>query len=235
MPDPKLFSGFSIPVTTRIEESQFKELREIVAKTVNILAKDGKALKFSLTNIDSSNVTELNTNITNISSEDGETVINGPLLEMYDDTPTLRLKMGFDEDTSTFIFSLKDDSGSETIGVDSNGNAVFKGKVEIGSTFPIVIEDDSNLGKISFYDDDDNIVGSIFYIDATSSMSIGGGAGVDVDIASGSNLSLTAASDLELAVVGNIKLNGGTLPSGSFTSADGKTVTVVKGLITAIA
>jgi len=235
MPDPKLFSGFSIPVTTRIEESQFKELREIVAKTVNILAKDGKALKFSLTNIDSSNVTELNTNITNISSEDGETVINGPLLEMYDDTSTLRLKMGFDEDTSTFIFSLKDDSGSETIGVDSNGDAIFKGTVTVGTDYPVEITNNSGSGIIRFYDDT-TLHGWLAYLTGIDALTLFALENSDISIwASSGAVNIISSDEINLNPTGDLQIGGSAGWTGTFTNGDGDTVTVKKGIITGVA
>ena len=241
MADPKLFKGFSLPVKTKIEESQFSELKRIVQNVVEAISRSDKELKFVLTNVDSSNVTRLNTNITNIQSEDGETVIDGPLLKMYDDSDTLRLELGFDEDTEDFIFSLKDNAGNEAIGIDSNGDAVFKGTVLIGDDYPVEIEDNFGAGIIRFYTST-TLEGWLAYLNGTNTLTMFTlndvniqllSTGGDVQIISSTGeIMLQPNTDLDLQIGGDILINGNTGWSGSWVNNEGKTVTVTKGLIT---
>ncbi|KKQ46616.1 MAG: Phage minor structural protein, partial [Candidatus Moranbacteria bacterium GW2011_GWD2_37_9] len=90
--------------------------------------------------LDSKNVKRLDTNETHIASNKGETVIQGPLILMYDKqgVPVLRLKMGYDAESAAFVNQLMNASGEITYYVDSNGNLVvergtFKGSITIGT------------------------------------------------------------------------------------------------------
>lgn len=95
------------------------------------LAMMRKELMWLLENLDHLNVKRLYTEYCAIRSKDGETVIDGPVLEMYDKqaTPELRLKMGYDPASSDFVFAMYDASGNNTIGIDSNGRAFFSGDI----------------------------------------------------------------------------------------------------------
>ncbi|MFT9498243.1 hypothetical protein [Anaerosolibacter sp.] len=97
---------------------------------LEIVAKMNKQLDWLLRNMDSLNVTEINTNITRVQSENGETYINGPLLQMYDASSNLRLNMGLDVDTNTFLFNMYDNFGNLNMSLNSNGEAVFSGNIE---------------------------------------------------------------------------------------------------------
>lgn len=99
-----------------------------------------EALNWMMSKLDSRNVKRLDTNETHIASKDGETVISGPLLLMYDKqgVPVLRVKMGYDADSLDFVFQLMNATGDITIDIDSNGNitverGTFKGSITIGS------------------------------------------------------------------------------------------------------
>lgn len=79
--------------------------------------------------LDSKNVKRLDTNETSIKSKNGETYINGPILEQRDASNVLRLKQGLDTASSAFLFALYNKLGNQTVGIDSNGNAVFTGAI----------------------------------------------------------------------------------------------------------
>jgi hypothetical protein len=74
--------------------------------------------------LDSKNVKRLNTNEAVIKSLNGETYINGPVLEMRD-TTQLRLKQGLDTSSNEFLFELYNEAGTKTISIDSAGKGVF--------------------------------------------------------------------------------------------------------------
>jgi hypothetical protein len=80
--------------------------------------------------LDSRNVKRLDTNETHISSADGETVIQGPLLLMYDkqNPPVLRLQLGYDSSTGNFTFMLMDVDGNVTLGLNSLAQIFMTGK-----------------------------------------------------------------------------------------------------------
>lgn len=103
---------------------------------VNIVAKMNKTLSWLLSNLDSLNVTEINTNLTRVASQDGETIINGPLLQMYDKqaTPMLRLQQGYNASTGDFVFQMFNKLGQLMMDLDSNGNALFQGVVRTAAS-----------------------------------------------------------------------------------------------------
>ncbi len=119
---------------------EFKSMGEGVSykELLTQISKMTKTLNFMLQNMDSDNVTRLNTDRTSIASADGETIIEGPILKMYDAqaTPILRLEMGYDEDTSSFIFALKDELGNDVISLSTGGVVDIGGATssEIAST-----------------------------------------------------------------------------------------------------
>lgn len=106
-----------------------------IANTFYSFDEDGvlrlqKDLNFMLTHLDERNVKRLYTEYCNIQSEDGETEIDGPLLIMRSEgSTTIRLKAGWDEASSEFVFNLYSADGSPTIELDSTGDAVFRGSL----------------------------------------------------------------------------------------------------------
>jgi hypothetical protein len=83
-----------------------------------------KQMSWMMAKLDSKNVKRLNTNETVIKSLNGETYINGPVLEMRD-TTQLRLKQGLDTSSNEFLFELYNEAGTKTISIDSAGKGVF--------------------------------------------------------------------------------------------------------------
>lgn len=118
--------------TTAIPELIYpKDLQDATNQLIEI----HDYLNWLLKHLDHLNVKQLYTEYCNIQSEDGETIIKGPVLEMYDKqaTPVLRLRQGYDPVTGNFVFELYNATGGQTVYIDSNGNAVFTGSI-IGST-----------------------------------------------------------------------------------------------------
>lgn len=111
---PKVPYGVSLP-----------QLAEIVGKI-------SKELSWLLNNLDSLNVTDITTEMTKVHSKDGETKINGPLIQQYDKqaSPMLRLELGYKESYGDYVFNMYDKLGTQTIGIDaSTGRAVFRGDI----------------------------------------------------------------------------------------------------------
>lgn len=100
-------------------------------KLIDEIAKMRKELTWLLYHQDHVNVKRLETEYCDIRSHDGETVIDGPKLLMYDRqaTPQLRLRAGYDEVTGDFLFELYNKAGVKTVGIDSNGDATFTGSI----------------------------------------------------------------------------------------------------------
>jgi hypothetical protein len=94
------------------------------------LSQMSKLLEYMLYNQDHDNVKQLFTEYCNIQSEDGETVIDGPLLTMRAaGSTTIRLKQGYDPASGNFVFNLYNTTGGQTVGIDSTGNATFTGTI----------------------------------------------------------------------------------------------------------
>ena len=95
----------------------------------NMINEIQKRLAWITARLDSKNVKRLDTNETTIKSKNGETYINGPIIEMRDSATTLRLKQGYDSASNLFLYSLYNALGVKTFDVDSNGNGVFTGSI----------------------------------------------------------------------------------------------------------
>jgi hypothetical protein len=89
-----------------------------------------KNLNYIIMNLDSKNVRRLNTNECYIKSENGETAIIGSQITMTaNGSTTIRLGMGYNPVSSNFEFGLYNNAGSQTVGIDSSGNAAFIGTI----------------------------------------------------------------------------------------------------------
>jgi hypothetical protein len=97
------------------------------------LQKDIDAL-INNRNLDHTHVGRLYTEYCDIRSAAGETVIDGPMLKMYDKqvTPVKRLQMGYNSIDSDFNFTMYNKNGNATIYLNSSGEAVFAGNIETG-------------------------------------------------------------------------------------------------------
>ncbi len=187
------------------------------------LVKMQKGLSWLLTHLDSRNVQTLNTNLTRIQSEEGATVLDGAQLVMRDAHGRLRAVLG-KRKGGDFVFEIYSEEGTPAICMNEDGDAVFSGNVEgamiTGSNIRIApnafkdyiaLENDGIEDTISLYYGGTRI-GGIRMLDA---------GGMEIF---GSKISIGSSS-------GTVSIAPGA--SGTFT-ADGKTVTVEKGVITSI-
>ncbi len=193
-------------------------------KLETAVVKMQKNLTWILEHLDSKNVRTLNTNLTEIKSEDGATRLEGARIVMRDAEGALRAVIG-KGDNGVFQFCLYDKDGKESIYLNENGDAVFAGDIRgadiegvniriAPNTFSdyIALENNGVEDTISLYYGGTRI-GGIRMLDA-GGMEIFG----------------------EKIVIGSSKgtVSLGPGESGSFTSADGKTVTVENGVVTSI-
>jgi len=198
-----------------------------------------------LGNLDHMNVRRLYTNYCDIKSADGETVIDGPLLMMYDKqaTPVLRLMLGYDSATSKFVFNMYDAAGSLTLTLNSSGEAVFAGNIStlkdafVGNNLHLGAGGTSTT-RVIYFNDYMNITAK-----ADSGWVIQFNCGILEFIGTlrgewgFSSASVTGLEDSGYAteswVTSNYqpKISGAT---GSFTTVDGKTVSVSNGIVTSI-
>jgi hypothetical protein len=89
-----------------------------------------KDLNYMFQHLDEKNVRRLYTEYCEISSKDGETEIDGPLLVMRaSGSAVVRLKAGWDAAAGEFVFNLYDKTGNPVIELDSTGDAVFRGSI----------------------------------------------------------------------------------------------------------
>ncbi|MBE7063820.1 MAG: hypothetical protein IJN25_06995 [Clostridia bacterium] len=190
----------------------------------NAIVKMQKNLSWLLTHLDSRNVQSLNTNLTQIQSGDGATTLDGAQIIMRDASGAVRAVLGKSA-SGKFVFAIYSEDGTPAIRMDDDGNAVFSGNVESAditgsniriapNTFNdyIALENDGTEDSISLYYGGTRI-GGIRMLDA---------GGMEIF---GSKISIGSSS-------GTVSIAPGA--SGTFT-ADGKTVTVKKGVITSIA
>jgi hypothetical protein len=112
-----------------------------------------KDLNHILLHLNDQNVRNLNTDICDIRSGDGETVIDGPLIKMYGKltgssrmtSDICRLEMGWNPSTSNFVFKLYNSTGGETVSLDASGEAIFAGN--INTTKSVFIGDNLFIGN----------------------------------------------------------------------------------------
>ncbi len=182
------------------------------------LVKMQKSLSWLLMHLDSKNVQEINTSLTKVASGDGATTIRGAQIVMRDAKERIRAVLGRDEG-GAFVFALYDEEGNAAVSLGEEGSAVFSGNIE-GANIRIApnvfrdyiaLENDGREDTISLYYGGTRI-GGIRMLDA---------GGMEIF---GSKISIGAPN-------GTVSIAPGA--SGSFT-ADGKTVTVEKGVITRI-
>ncbi|MBE7025418.1 MAG: hypothetical protein E7408_05130 [Ruminococcaceae bacterium] len=187
------------------------------------IVKMQKGLSWLLTHLDSRNVQSINTNLTQVQSEDGATTLNGAQIVMRDAAGKVRAVLG-KRTNGDFVFEIYSEDGNPAIRMNEDGNAVFSGNIEgadiTGANIRIApnayrdyiaLENNGTEDTISLYYGGSRI-GGIRMLDA---------GGMEIF---GSKISIGSSS-------GTVSIAPGA--SGTFT-AGGKTVTVEKGVITSI-
>ena len=192
-------------------------------ENADVLSKLQKNLSWILTHLDSQNVQSINTNLTTVQSEDGATTIDGAQLIMQDGTGNVRAVLGKDN-VGNFIFRIYDEDGNAAVSLDDDGQALFTGKIR-GADIEgvnvriapnqfrdyIALENDGREDTLSLYYGGSRI-GGIRMLDA---------GGMEIF---GSKIHIGSSE-------GTVTIGPGA--TGTF-SADGKTVTVERGIITSI-
>jgi hypothetical protein len=130
------------------------------ADLMNRLEMLSKAVAYLSNNLDEDNVSRIITDVTTVKSAKGETVINGPLIQMYDtpaddpynqnnfsSTGQLRVELGYDAGSSDFVFKMWSANGSTMFTLDSTGILEFLGTLRTGSTTGARIEISNNSLK----------------------------------------------------------------------------------------
>lgn len=193
------------------------------------IVKLQKNLTWILEHLDSKNVQTLNTNQTEIKSEDGATRINGAELVMRDKNGRLRVSIGKGAN-GEFHFRLFDESGEETLSLNEDGNAVFKGDIHGANIRGADIEGvNIRIAPNSFRDyialENNGVEDTIgLYYGGTR---VGGLRTLDAGAIElfGHKISIGSSS-------GKVSIASGA--SGTFLTADKKTVTVEDGVVTEI-
>jgi hypothetical protein len=230
---------------------------------LNAVARMKKELTWLLNQMDSLNIPRINTNITQIKSEDGETYINGPVLEQYDSSGTLRLKQGLNIGTDTFEFILYNASGTPTIDLDSNGELIVERGIFKGD---ITTEKDIYVGN-NIYMNATTYDGKGVYMTPATWIKYVGLLGLsiesdkDIKLFTGATINFQAANGINFVLYGgDMKLPYNSYlgvvtaankiaritdvdsavaaavdgATGTFTASSGETITVENGLITDI-
>ena len=94
--------------------------------TSEYLAKISKELAYLLNNLDSLNVTSLDTTLTTITGGEGTTVMNGSTITMKDAAGVTRLVLGLDT-SDVFHFEMYDITGALSMALNSNGTIKILG------------------------------------------------------------------------------------------------------------
>ncbi len=193
-------------------------------KLETAIVKMQKNLAWLLEHLDSKNVRTLNTNLTEIQSEDGATRLDGARMVMEDGDGTVRAVIGKDTG-GDFQFCLYDKNGKETIHLNDDGNAVFSGDIRGADIEGVNIRIAPNVFRDYIALENDGVSDSlnVYY----SGSCIGGIRMLDAGglLLFGDKIVLGSPS-------GTVSINSGA--SGTFESVDGKIVTVQKGVITSI-
>lgn len=208
-----------------------------------------KTLDWLLRNQDHLNVTQLFTEYCNIQSENGETVISGPVLTMSDNAGHLRLGMGWNG--VDFSFNMYDKAGNLTMFLDaSTGSAVFGGDIKttkdayIGNKLYIGNEESAVDKGIFFYD----YGGLLSYISMDTSLNMGIVSALDLNLTVYRSFTLDTALDIDintginplaeirigLSSVGNVILSSNSYINSVYPGALIATQGYVDGLISGI-
>lgn len=182
----------------------------------------------------------LYTNICTIMSQNGKLEIKDNLITMYDGNGTLRYQSGLNPRLGKYVFELFDESGKKSLYMDDNGNLTICGVFKTGEDGEARTVIDGN--GIQSYDENGKKAGlwcnydrnslcdmSLFYNGSSIFEVYNEGFAVQMRRNGKAFISTTGN---ESTAYGNWKFYNGA--SGSYVTADGKTVTVTGGIITDI-
>ncbi len=175
------------------------------------LIKLQRTLRYLLENLDHENVRRLYTEHCEIKSADGETIIDGPLLKMYDkqNPAVMRLRIGYDSDIGKFIFEMKNNLDQLTLYQDDDGNANYTGIItgslfrsaESGKRFELGNSGYSSY--IDFFDSNDNNTGWI-YSDTANKLHIFNKG--QLDLHAGGTIDIQAVTNAQTGLSGDVNI-----------------------------
>lgn len=188
---------------------------------------------------DAATQTYLYTNLITIMSESGELKIENNLIQMFDDAGTLRFNAGYSESLGKYVFELYNANGKQTAYIDDDGNLTICGIFKTGEDGEARTVIDGN--GIQSYDEQGrksglwcndyaNLAELTLYYNGNEFFRV-------YNSIDGSSLYANGHAVLQMSSSGAKGVGSWTFEngaSGSFATADGKTVTVKGGLITAI-
>lgn len=183
--------------------------QETISSLITAYAILRKQLLFLTENLDSDNVTEINTNITTVKSNKGYTKITGPQLIMNDNNGTQRIIQGLDAATLNFVYEMFNKAGNLTVSVDSEtGNIIvnegtFKGDIQTDKD--IKVGNNINIGNITQADTAKKIV---FYSNGENQCQIEKDANDDLRITSFKEMYIDSFMDMTIGSLQFLSLNG---------------------------
>jgi len=102
------------------------DLKGTVDNLYDTVLRLRKELEFALLNLDSANIAEINTSVTNVSDANGKTKITGALLTMKDNANIIRALLGLDA-SNVFNFSIYTATGVNAMTLSDTGIAFGEG------------------------------------------------------------------------------------------------------------
>ena len=176
-------------------------------------------------------------------SDDRRLVIKNNLITMFDKNKTLRYKAGYDSETEKYVFELYGSNGDKTLYMDDNGNLTLTGVFKTGETGARTVIDgngiqsydengaaDGFFANTSYENPNGGIHQLALYEHGEAVFKVYRGIGNLMYISLDGRTLLRRAND-GIYFGDTVHLGGA---SGSYMTADGKTITVTEGLITNI-
>lgn len=115
--------------TTQLGQLNYTNTPEAIRAMANHIRYIQEQLEYTLMNLDSSNVTELNTDETNITSNSGGTNLSGSFISLKGSKGET-FEAGLDE-KGAFQFKLTDKNGGQILYLNSSGELVITSKAVI--------------------------------------------------------------------------------------------------------
>lgn len=124
--------------TNQLRSIDYANPQEALKVMANHIRYIQEQLEYTLMNLDSSNVTELDTNQTSIGSSTGGVSVTGTEIALHGDNGE-SFVAGIPKDRNTFSFALNGAGGDQMMYLDNNGRLVITRNATItvdGGTWP---------------------------------------------------------------------------------------------------
>lgn len=119
-----------MPVFTKQLDSISGDSRLALKQMANHIRYIQEQLEYTLTNLDSSNITEIETDKTNITSSDGQMALSSDLISLGGLSGET-FKAGTDKTTKNFTFQVSGKNGLQYIYLNANGDLVITKNVTL--------------------------------------------------------------------------------------------------------